>query len=96
MTGTKRALNIEYTVEVWREGPAFVARAMPLDVLSCGTTARAARHNLREAVNLFVLTAAEHGTLPDILRECGYRKLRNVWHAPRLLVREQVRQAVNA
>jgi predicted RNase H-like HicB family nuclease len=96
MTGTKPALSIEYTVEVWREGSSFVARAMPLEVMSCGTTARTARDNLREAVNLFVLTAAEHGTLPEILRECGYRKLRRVWHAPRLLLREQVRQAVNA
>ena len=96
MKASKPTLNIEYTVELWREGPSFVARAMPLEVMSCGTTARAARDNLQEAVNLFVLTAAEHGTLPDILRECGYRKLRGVWHAPRLLVREQVRQAVNA
>lgn len=96
MKASKRALSIEYTAEVWREGPSFVARAMPLEVMSCGTSARTARRNLDEAVSLFVVTAAQHGNLPSILRECGYRKLRGVWHAPKLLVREQVRQAVNA
>ena len=41
--------------------------------MSCGRSADEARHNLREAVALFVSTALEQGTLPAILRECGYR-----------------------
>jgi len=69
----KRPLNIEYTGEIWKEGRTFVARAVPLDVMSCGRSADEARHNLREAVALFVSTALEQGTVPAILRECGYR-----------------------
>ena len=29
--------KIEYTVQVWQEGKQFVAHAMPLDVMSCGS-----------------------------------------------------------
>jgi predicted RNase H-like HicB family nuclease len=96
MATRKATLRIEHTVEVWKEGGTFVARAVPLDVISCGTSAKEARENLSEAVSLFVATAREHGTLETILRECGYRKTRGVWQAPRLLAHEQVRHAVNA
>ena len=96
MTARKRLVNIEYTSEIWKEGRAFVARAVPLDVMSCGRSAEEASRNLREAVALFVSTAVEHGTLAGILRECGYRRMRAGWQAPQLLAREQVRHAVSA
>jgi len=31
--------DIEYTVQIWKEGNQFVAHAMPLDVMSSGETA---------------------------------------------------------
>ena len=96
MRSRKRPLNIEYTSEIWKEGRTFVARAVPLDVMSCGRSAEEASRNLREAVGLFVSTAVEHGTLAAILRECGYRRMRAGWQAPRVLAREQVRHAVGA
>ncbi len=30
--------NIEYTVQIWRESHQFIAHAMPLDVMSSGST----------------------------------------------------------
>lgn len=32
-------LRFEHTAQVGKEGDAYVARAMPLDVMSCGDTA---------------------------------------------------------
>jgi predicted RNase H-like HicB family nuclease len=96
MKPRKKLLDIEYMSEVWKEDRAFVARAVPLDVMSCGRSTEEAYRNLREAVHLFVTTAVEQGTLPAILRECGYRRTRAGWQAPRLLAREQVRQQVTA
>jgi len=56
-------MDIEYTIQIWREGQDFVAHAMPLDVMSCGKTPDQARHALVEAVDLFLATAAQSSTL---------------------------------
>lgn len=66
------AMNIEYTVHIWKEGNQFVAHAMPLDVMSSGQTPEHARKALDEAVHLFLVTAADMGTLSEVLQEAGY------------------------
>ena len=38
--------RIKHTVQVWKEGDTYVARAMPLDVMSCGDTLEQARKHL--------------------------------------------------
>jgi predicted RNase H-like HicB family nuclease len=61
--------DIEYTVQIWKEGNQFVAHAMPLDVMSSGRTPEAARKALDEAVHLFLVTAENVGTLEEIFKE---------------------------
>ncbi len=58
---TPRGPSIEYTVQVWQEGDAFVAHAMPLDVMSAGETPQKARQALDEAVRLFLKVTADTG-----------------------------------
>ncbi len=48
-------MNIEYTVQIWKEGNQYVAHAMPLDVMSSGMTPEEARKALDEAVHLLRL-----------------------------------------
>ena len=52
-------MEIEYHVQIWKEGDQFIAHAMPLDVASSGSSPEAARQALDEAVRLFLRTAAE-------------------------------------
>jgi predicted RNase H-like HicB family nuclease len=75
-------INIEYTVQIWKEGNQFVAHAMPLDIMSGGKTPEEARKALDEAVHLFLITAAEMGTLEEILEETGYERLNRSWVGP--------------
>jgi predicted RNase H-like HicB family nuclease len=75
-------MEIDYTVQIWREGRQFIAHAMPLDVASCGETPEAARLALNEAVRLFVSSAEEIGTLAEILDEAGYKRQNSGWQAP--------------
>ncbi|MCE7987152.1 MAG: hypothetical protein DYG89_38770 [Caldilinea sp. CFX5] len=75
-------MNIEYTVQIWQEKGQFVAHAMPLDVMSSGATPEEARHALAEAVELFLATADEVGTLAEILEEAGYEKRQRSWASP--------------
>ena len=75
-------MNIEYTVQIWQEGRQFIAHAMPLDIMSSGTTPQDAREALQEAVELFFATASESGTLSDILTEAGYEFHEGEWISP--------------
>jgi predicted RNase H-like HicB family nuclease len=68
----KAAQEIEYTLQIWKEGDQFVAHAMPLDVMSSGKTTDEARKALDEAAHLFLLTAAETANLEEILQNSGY------------------------
>jgi predicted RNase H-like HicB family nuclease len=73
-----KPMKIEYTVQIWSEGEQFVARAMPLDVMSSGGTPEEARAALDEAVHVFLVTAAHEGSLEEILYEAGYERPREL------------------
>ena len=75
-------IDIEYTIQIFREGNQFIAHAMPLDVMSSGSTAEAARTALDEAVQLFLETAADMGNLEEILQEVGYAFEQENWISP--------------
>ena len=82
-------MTIETTTRIWREGAQYIAHAMPLDVASAGDTPEAARAALREAIGLFIATAREHGTLEDVLEECGYTRDNGRWVAPHIVEQQQ-------
>lgn len=82
-------MNIETTVHIWRENDQFVAHAMPIDLMSSGTTAETARTALDEAVKLFLTTAADAGTLHELLEECGYQRTAAGWSAPDFVALER-------
>ena len=75
-------MNLDYTVQLWREGNQFIAHAMPLDVVSSGATPEAARQAVDEAVKLFLATTAAHGTLREVLEDAGYRRVGRKWESP--------------
>jgi hypothetical protein len=62
---------------------------MPLDVAGSGPTPEAARKAVDEAVGLFLATAAEAGTLKQVLEDAGYRRVRGDWRSPEWLGIEQ-------
>ena len=74
--------DIEYTVQIWKEGNQFVAHAMPLDIMSSAKTPEEARKALDEAVHLFLVTADDMGTLDEILQETGYELREGRWISP--------------
>jgi predicted RNase H-like HicB family nuclease len=75
-------MNIDYTVQIWKEGDQYIAHAMPLDVMSAGATPEAARLALDEAVQLFLTVAKERDTLEEILEETGYIFREEQWLSP--------------
>jgi len=75
-------VQVNLTVNIWQEGTQFVAHALPLDVMSSGDTPEAARRAVDEAVECFLKTAADHGTLEQVLEECGYERRDGAWESP--------------
>ena len=75
-------MRIDYTAHIWREGCQFVAQAMPIDVVSSGSTPDQTRMALDEAVRLFPTTAQQMGTLQEVLEECSYEFHEGSWRAP--------------
>jgi predicted RNase H-like HicB family nuclease len=75
-------VQIDFTVQTWREGDQFIAHAMPLDVASAGPTPAAARAALDDAVSLFLRTAEDQGTLAEVLEEAGYILDGSEWRSP--------------
>ena len=55
---------------------------MPLDVMSSGKTPDEARKALDETVHLFLATAADMGTLKEILQDSGYEFTGGKWISP--------------
>ena len=81
-------------VNIWKEGNLYVARALPLNVMSCGSSPKEARRNLDEAITLFLRTAADQGNLEEVLKEVGYRRTGDVWQPPEVVASEHAELAV--
>lgn len=88
--------ELSLVVQVWKEGPTYVAYAPELDVSSCGRTASQAKSHLREAISLFVEESAQRGTLEDILIEAGFEKHGTRFKPRRILARERLRLTLPA
>lgn len=78
-------MNIEFTIQVFKEGKLYVAYAPELDVSSCGGTVNKAQKNLLEAVRLFLEEAARLGTLDQILEEAGYVRRKRTLAGPKFI-----------
>jgi predicted RNase H-like HicB family nuclease len=78
-------MDLGFTVRILRERDAFVAHVPELDVSTCGDTEEDARHNILDAVEGYLETARELGTLDDILREAGYEFEHGRWKEPQLV-----------
>ena len=89
-----KSQDIEYTVQIWKEGSQFVAHAMPLDVMSSGKTPEEARKALDEAVHLFLITASDMGTLEEVLQDAGYEFSEGKWVSPSWVAIEKHSAAV--
>ncbi len=89
-------MNVDYNVQIWKEGDQFVAHATPIDVASSGKTPEEAKTTLDEAVHLFLITALEVGTLQQVLEEAGYEREDDHWLSPSCVIVERRSSVVTA
>lgn len=72
-------MEVSFEAEYWEEGGQYVARANRLNVMTCGPTRYEAEQALLEAVELFLETARQGGTLEDVMAESGYIVVEGKW-----------------
>lgn len=64
--------SVQVSVNVRRDGRRYVASCPPLDVVSQGDSEHKALENLTEAIQLFITTCFEIGTLHTVLTQSGF------------------------
>lgn len=77
--------DIAFTIHIFKEGGSYVAYTPELDLSSCGGTADEARKNIWDAVQGFLETSEEMGTLNEVLEEGGYRREGEKWLSPEFI-----------
>jgi len=71
-------VSLACTAQTWREGKQVVAHPMPLDVMSPGMTPDAARKTAAEAVQVFLVTAADMGTLDRCSKKQAIKQVKGI------------------
>jgi predicted RNase H-like HicB family nuclease len=73
--------KIIYRAEFFREGDAYVGLCPELNVSSFGDNIEDAKSSLQEAIEAFIETCEEMGTLEEVLEEAGFSHRHNIWSA---------------
>jgi predicted RNase H-like HicB family nuclease len=81
--------EIAYTVHTFKEGETYIAYVPELDLSSCGATNQEARKNIRDAVQGFLESSTNLGSLDGILEEAGYTRKGDSWEAPEFVALER-------
>jgi len=84
----KHKIQLQFISQIWQEGKKYVSFAPQLQVASCGNTKEQAQKNLIEALEGFIETARDMGTLEEILEESGFVSRENrkkEWIAPEIV-----------
>jgi predicted RNase H-like HicB family nuclease len=66
-------LRIQLPVRLDRKDKWYIASCPALDVFSQGKTEEKAKKNLAEALNAFLISCLERGTLEAVLKQCGFK-----------------------
>ena len=82
-------MEIQFSVQIFKEGRLYVAYTPDLDVSSCGGTEKKATANLLESVRLFLKEASKMGTLRQILEEAGFVKRKSTLQRPKPITTKQ-------
>lgn len=80
-----RLPKLTFTAQIFREGRQYVSFNPELRVASCGATPEKAKHNLKDAIRGFMLSAHKKGTLFNILEEGGFVRQKKSWRDPYLI-----------
>ena len=83
-------MQLDFRIEIFKEGNQYVALAPELNVSSFGSSKDDAKTSLREAVELFLEECKRMGTLEDVLTEAGFKSENRLWRSNDPLITERM------
>lgn len=75
-------LSFKLPVSIFKEGKYFVAYTPALDLSTSANTYEEVKKRFSEAVNIFFEHTTKKGTLDEILKDLGWRKIKKQWTPP--------------
>ena len=79
-----------YRAEFFQERDVYVGLCPELNVSSFGDDVEDAKGSLQEAIEAFIETCEEMGTLEEVLTEAGFSCRRGIWSARKLIAEENL------
>jgi len=83
-----KSLKVNLPLFIFKEGESFVAYTPVLDLSSSGKTPEQARKRFQEAVDIFFEETLKKNTLEHVLRDLGWKKIKQGWNPPRFISHE--------
>ncbi len=86
MKNYKMEFNMQ--VSIFMEGNKYVAYSPALDLSTSGDSYSQVKKRFNECVNIFFEEIIEKGTVANVLRDLGWKKIKSRWNPPVLISQE--------
>ena len=83
-----RFLRVKIPVSIFKEGRAYIAHTPVLDLSTSGKDYKEVKKRFEEAVDIFFKETVRNGTLDEVLRGLGWKKIHKQWSPPALISQE--------
>ena len=84
----KVMLEFKLPVSVLREGKKYIAYTPALDLSTSGRNYDEAKKRFNEIVNIFFEELIKKGTLEEVLRGLGWKRIQTKWSPPVVISQE--------
>lgn len=84
----KAKFEVQLPVSILREGNRFIAYTPALDLSTSGKSYEEVKKRFAEIVEIFFEETSKRGTLEDILKDLGWKKISKGWNPPVVISQE--------
>jgi len=84
----KVMLKLQVPVSILREDKKYVAYTPALDLSTSGKNYQEVKKRFTEIVNIFFEELIKKGTLEEVLRDLGWKKVQSRWNPPIVISQE--------
>jgi len=84
----KVMLKLQVPVSILREDKKYVAYTSALDLSTSGKNYQEVKKRFTEIVNIFFEELIKKGTLEEVLRDLGWKKVQSRWNPPIVISQE--------
>lgn len=81
-------LEFKLPVSILREGKKYVAYTPALDLSTSGVIYEEVKKRFSEIVNIFFEELIKKGTLEEVLRDLGWKRIQAKWNPPVVISQE--------